>query len=203
MLSAVTTCPRPCILTRQARIFTNPRYWIALNRTMSSDSQGFRAPLAGARRSGSPPSVCAQPPLKKQRIGSTGLPNRDPAPPTPERRTMDPSMATDSGSAEAPLPGVNPVPVPTKFGASAGKRVSDAARPQKKQARKKKRVTHEAASPGDVLWHEVQRIIGVDVAKGIVEARQEFASPFKFGDEIVVEVLEIGAGGASRSIIVG
>lgn len=112
-------------------------------------------------------------------------------------------MATDSGSVEAPLPGVNPVPFPTKISASAGKRVSDAARPQKKQARKKKRVTHEAASPGDVLWHEVQRIIGVDVAKGIVEAHQDFASPFKFGDEIVVEVLEIGAGGASGSIIIG
>lgn len=108
-------------------------------------------------------------------------------------------MAIDS--EEAPLPDANPVSMPTKNSASSSKRVSGPANPQKKQARKKKRVVHEAASPGDVLWHEVQRLVGVDVAKRIVEAHQDFASPFKFGDEVVVEVSEIGAGGASSSII--
>lgn len=101
-------------------------------------------------------------------------------------------------SEEALLPDVNPVPIPAKIRASASKRISGQANPQKK---KKKRVVHEVASPGHVLWHEVRRLIGVDVAKTIVEAHQDFASPFKFGDEVVVEVLKIGAGGASRSII--
>jgi tRNA (uracil-5-)-methyltransferase len=102
---------------------------------------------------------------------------------------------------EVPLPDINPVSAATRIGSSASKHASGAPNPKKKQTRKKKRVSHEAASPGDVLWHEVQRLIGTDVAKEIVEAHQDFASPFEFGDELVVEVLEVGAGGTSGLLI--
>ena len=114
----------------------------------------------------------------------------------PGRSAMNPSMVINT--EEDPLPDANPVSAATKFGSSASKHASGAANPKQKQKRKKNRVSHEAASPGDVLWHEVQRLIGIDVAKEIVEAHQDFASPFEFGDELVVDVLEVGAGGTFR-----
>jgi hypothetical protein len=110
---------------------------------------------------------------------------------------MNPSMVTDG--AEAPsAPDLDPVSTATTVSKQASGSGSGAAKPQKKQARKKKRVVHEAASPGDVLWRELQRLIGTSVAREIVEAHQDFASPFKFGDEVVVSVLEVGAGGTSK-----
>ena len=161
---------------------------------MGTNSQSFRTPSAGTRRFGSPPSVDAQPPLKKQRIDASGaLEGHDIALSMPERSAMNPSMGINT--EEDPSPDVNPVSSATKFGSSASKHASGAANPKKKQKRKKNRVAHEAASPGDVLWHEVQRLIGIDVSKEIVEAHQDFASPFEFGDELVVDVLEVGAGG--------
>jgi len=161
---------------------------------MSTNSQSFRAPFAGTRRSGSPPSVDAQPALKKQRTDASEAPGGyDIALSTPERSAMNPSKVINTEGD--PLPNVNPVSAP------ATKHSSGAASPKKKQKKKKKRVSHEAASPGDVLWHEVRRLIGIDVAEGIVEAHQDFASPFEFGTELVVEVLEVGAGGTSRSPI--
>jgi len=167
---------------------------------MSTNSQSLRAPFAGTRRSGSPPSVDAQPALKKQRTDAGGAPGgHDIALSTPECSAMNPSKVINTEGD--PLPDVNPVSAASRFGSSASKHSSGAASPKKKQKRKKKRVSHEAASPGDVLWHEVQRLIGIDVAKEIVEAHQDFASPFEFGTELVVEVLEVGAGGTSRSPI--
>ena len=168
---------------------------------MSTNSQSFRTPFAGTRRFGSPPSVDVQPPLKKQRMDASGAPEGHDITPSlslPERGAMNPSiLLTDT--EEDPLPDVNPVSATTKVGSSASKHASGAANAKKKPKRKKRgRVSHEAASPGDVLWREVQRLIGLDVAREIVEARQDFTSPFEFGDELVVEVLEVGAGGTSR-----
>jgi hypothetical protein len=165
----------------------------------TNSSQSFRAPLASTRRVGSPPSVDAQPPLKKQRrTEASEVPGgHDIALSAPELSAMNPSMAINNVEGD-PLPDVNPATI--RFESSASRHSSGsgaAASPKKKQKKKKKRkrVLHEAASPGDVLWHEVQRLIGMDVAKGIVDAHQDFASPFQFGDELVVEVLEVGAGG--------
>ena len=166
---------------------------------MSTKSQSFRTPLAGTRRSGSPPFVDAQPPLKKQRMEASEPPGHDLALSTSECSAVYPSMVVNT--EEVPLPDVNLVSAATKVRNSASKHASVAANPKKKQPRKKKRVSHEVASAGDVLWHEVQRLIGIDVAKEIMEAHQDFASPFEFGDELVVEVLEVGAGGTSRSFI--
>ncbi len=170
---------------------------------MSTNSQSFRTPLAGTRRFGSPPSVDAQPPLKKQRMDASGEPEGHDIALSlsmPERSAMNPSISVIN-TEEDPLPDVNPVSAATRFESSASKRTSGAANPKKKPKRKKKnRISHEAASPGDVLWREVQRLIGIDVAKEIVDAHQDFTSPFAFGDELEVEVLEVGAGGTSRSL---
>ena len=162
---------------------------------MSTNSQNVRTPFVGTRRFGSPPSVDAQPPLKKQRMNESEAPEgHDIALSTAECSAMNPSRVEDDS-----LPDVNPMSATTRFGSSANRHASSATSLKKKQRKKKKRVSREAASPGDVLWHEVQRLIGIDVAREIVEARQDFASPFEFGDELVVEVLEVGAGGTSRS----
>lgn len=166
---------------------------------MSTNSQGLRIPFVGTRRSSSPPSVDAQPPLKKPRMDSNRSQSHGIALSTLEHRAIDPSMATVT--EEAPLDDVNAVSTATEIGPSVSKHASSAANPRKKQSRKKKQVSHEPASPGDVLWHEVQRLVGADVAKGIVEVHQGFASPFKFGDEVVVDVLEVSAGGTPKSLI--
>lgn len=165
---------------------------------MSTNSQNVRTPFVGTRRFGSLPSVDAQPPLKKQRMNESEAPEgHDIALSTAECSATNPSMVVNTEGD--PLPDVNPVSATTRFGSSANRHASSATSLKKKQRKKKKRVSREAASPGDVLWHEVQRLIGIDVAREIVEARQDFTSPFEFGDELVVEVLEVGAGGTSRS----
>lgn len=163
---------------------------------MSTESRSFRGPVAGTLRYGSPPPADAQPPLKKQRIDTSESPGHGVAQLPPEPSAMGPPMVTDVEDDR--LPAVNPVSTVTEGGSSASKHASGSSNARKKQARKRKRVLHEAASPGDVLWHEVQRLIGIDVIKEIVDAQQDLASPFKFGDEIIVEVLEVGAGGTSR-----
>ncbi|TFK63343.1 S-adenosyl-L-methionine-dependent methyltransferase [Pluteus cervinus] len=53
----------------------------------------------------------------------------------------------------------------------------------------------------DVLWHDIQEVLGKDVVDKVLEAGKEFEAPFKFKDEITVEIKAVGSGGEGVGVI--
>ena len=67
----------------------------------------------------------------------------------------------------------------------------------KKSGRPKRKLAAlpDPCSPEDVLWHDIQEVLGKDVVDKVLEAGKEFEAPFKFKDEIMVEIKAVGSGG--------
>lgn len=70
----------------------------------------------------------------------------------------------------------------------------------KKLARKAKKkgqhITPEAYSNEDVLWHDVESVLGKDVVDAAVEEGTEWDPPFEFREEVDVEVHSLSSNGA-------
>lgn len=70
---------------------------------------------------------------------------------------------------------------------------------QTKHDKKKRRKLTELdpGSPDDVLWHEIQILLGEDVVQDAIGRSVELKAPFDFGHEMEVTIAELSSSGKS------
>lgn len=90
---------------------------------------------------------------------------------------------------EEPSP---PVPGPSSSAANPKKSHKKLARKAKKKGQ---HVTPEAYSNEDILWHDVESVLGKEAVDAAVEAGTEWDAPFEFREEVEVEVHSMASNG--------
>ncbi|KAG8835768.1 tRNA(m5U54)methyltransferase [Serendipita sp. 399] len=79
------------------------------------------------------------------------------------------------------------------------------AQPKKKQKMSKKALRkilhHEPGTPDDVVWQEINELLGKDVIDDAIARGRDLKSPVQFGDVFELDVAEISSTGDSLSVL--